>query len=197
MHHDREEIGNSDTHFGRLSHFLTNHLPLIRLVLLDRLTELHRLCATSEADATTDIKKKKNSGSYLIFGKFRVVHVLRKVSVRRDVVLPNSSDIAYLVPMLLDTALGSGWESLRQVKKKKPRSATHSLSQLKKKAPRAHLGDFTPTTPGVAHCFKSLLLLCGPWGIRASLFLGRRLDRRNGAGVINPTRRIPWGCHHG
>lgn len=60
MHHDREEIGNSDTHFGRLSHFLTNHLPLIRLVLLDRLTELHRLCATSEADATTDIKRKKN-----------------------------------------------------------------------------------------------------------------------------------------
>ena len=111
MHNETNDTGSFDTHFGRLSHFLTDHLPLVRLVLFDRLTKLHRLC---DVRGGCDNGHKRQSGSYLIFSKFRVVHILRKLSVRRGVVLPNPLYIAYLIPMLLDTALGSGRESLRQ-----------------------------------------------------------------------------------
>jgi hypothetical protein len=40
-------MGKEDTHFSRLSDLLPDYLPLVRLVLFNRIAKLHRLCDVS------------------------------------------------------------------------------------------------------------------------------------------------------
>lgn len=69
------------TYLGRLADLLSDHLPLVCLVLLDCVTEFYRLRRVSwENSRGFIILSTTTKGSYLIFSKFSVVHILRKTS---------------------------------------------------------------------------------------------------------------------
>lgn len=144
----------------RLANLLPDDLPLVVLVLLDR---THQRCALHDFTVSTLGKGHLRSAraAYLVLGKLCVVHIL--------------------VPVFLDTALGSRWEGLRnkdgqlwlvRVTRAEPGTQGHTLAISAQLEPESLICFRRSSSAGVHGVFVLLFLAGGAWAAGWALSTG-------------------------
>lgn len=141
----RRPMLHKQTHLRRLSYFRPNDLPLIVLVVLDRLQQGRALFDRQSMSPMNDSRSEANEVADLIIPKLRVVHVLN-ISQRGSFDGKNESVVSHLIPMLLHAPLRSR---------------------------RELLCDLTPAGALIAQMLEPLLFRRRPWRV-CSAFLGYR-----------------------
>jgi hypothetical protein len=175
----RGKRGHSD--LGWLANFQADSLPLIRIVLFDRIKESLTL---SEHQKLGILCSRQ---THLVFRKLCIVHVLGLISYCQYICQNKTS---YLIPVLLDTTLCSLGERLPL------HSVSHSCATPTSNITRqsvSHLRDICPAIPRISHSPQPLLFSRRPGSVCSTFFRRWAHRWRAHAWFFLTTRRRRYG----